>query len=291
MTARIIDGKAISARIRERVREGVTAFKKAHGKNIGLAVVLVGDNPASALYVKKKAEACEQTGIRSYSYRLPADAGERALLDLISALNADANVHGILIQLPLPKGIDTARVLSAVDSRKDVDGFHPLNAGLLQLGRPGHRSCTPLGCMELLKSAGIDLEGKRAAVVGRSAIVGKPVSLMLLEANATVTMCHSRTADLRAELSRADIIIAAAGQPKLITADMVKPGAVVIDVGINRVDGKLCGDVDFEGVSAVASYITPVPGGVGPMTIAMLLCNTLDAARALVSGQMGGRAL
>lgn len=278
MTAQRIDGLALSAQIRADVAQRAAACSK-RGHTPGLAVVLVGDNPASQVYVRNKVRACQQAGIRSVLEHYPADFSEAALLERIAALNAAPDIHGILVQLPLPRHIDAQKVIEAIAPEKDVDGFHVASAGALLVGRPGFKPCTPYGCMKMLESIGMtDLRGKHAVVVGRSNIVGKPMALMLLAANATVTIAHSGTADLGAVCRQGDVLVAAVGREKLITADMVKPGAVVIDVGMNRnAEGKLCGDVDFEAVSQVAGWITPVPGGVGPMTIAMLLVNTLEA--------------
>ena len=279
MTAQLIDGKALAAQIRAEVA-GRTAALKARGIQPHLAIILVGDNPASQVYVKSKAADSEQTGLKATLERYPASLPESALLERIAALNADAGVHGILVQLPLPAHLNASRVIEAIAPEKDVDGFHIASAGALMTGQPGFRPCTPYGCMKMLQSIGMnDLRGKNAVVIGRSNIVGKPMALMLLAANATVTVCHSGTASLAAFTRQADVIVAAAGQRKVLTAGMVKPGAVVIDVGMNRDEnGKLCGDVDFEGVRQVAGWITPVPGGVGPMTRAMLLVNTIEAA-------------
>ncbi len=279
MTAQLIDGNALAAQIRAEVA-GRTAALKARGIQPHLAIILVGDNPASQVYVKSKAADSEQTGLKATLERYPASLPESALLERIAALNADAGVHGILVQLPLPAHLNASRVIEAIAPEKDVDGFHIASAGALMTGQPGFRPCTPYGCMKMLQSIGMnDLRGKNAVVIGRSNIVGKPMALMLLAANATVTVCHSGTASLAAFTRQADVIVAAAGQRKVLTAGMVKPGAVVIDVGMNRDEnGKLCGDVDFEGVRQVASWITPVPGGVGPMTRAMLLVNTIEAA-------------
>ncbi|MFC2590215.1 MAG: bifunctional 5,10-methylenetetrahydrofolate dehydrogenase/5,10-methenyltetrahydrofolate cyclohydrolase [Ottowia sp.] len=279
MTAQLIDGNALAAQIRAEVA-GRTAALKARGIQPHLAIILVGDNPASQVYVKSKAADSEQTGLKATLERYPASLPESALLERIAALNADTGVHGILVQLPLPAHLNASRVIEAIAPEKDVDGFHIASAGALMTGQPGFRPCTPYGCMKMLQSIGMnDLRGKNAVVIGRSNIVGKPMALMLLAANATVSVCHSGTASLAAFTRQADVIVAAAGQRKVLTADMVKPGAVVIDVGMNRDEnGKLCGDVDFEGVRQVASWITPVPGGVGPMTRAMLLVNTIEAA-------------
>ena len=279
MTAQLIDGNALAAQIRAEVA-GRTAALKARGIQPHLAIILVGDNPASQVYVKSKAADSEQTGLKATLERYPASLPESALLERIAALNADAGVHGILVQLPLPAHLNASRVIEAIAPEKDVDGFHIASAGALMTGQPGFRPCTPYGCMKMLQSIGMnDLRGKNAVVIGRSNIVGKPMALMLLAANATVTVCHSGTASLAAFTRQADVIVAAAGQSTVLTSDMVKPGAVVIDVGMNRDEnGKLCGDVDFEGVRQVAGWITPVPGGVGPMTRAMLLVNTIEAA-------------
>ncbi|MDP4622157.1 MAG: bifunctional methylenetetrahydrofolate dehydrogenase/methenyltetrahydrofolate cyclohydrolase FolD [Hydrogenophaga sp.] len=282
MTAQLIDGKALSQHLRNDVRLGVTALK-AQNITPGLAVVLVGDNPASEVYVRNKVKACEDTGMHSVLERHGADMSQAALLARIEALNQDPTIHGILVQLPLPAHIDAQRVIEAISPAKDVDGFHVASAGALMTGMPGFWPCTPFGCMKMLESIGYSLKGKHAVVIGRSNIVGKPMALMLLQANATVTICHSGTQNLKALTLQADVIVAAVGKRNVLTADMVKPGAVVLDVGMNRNDaGKLCGDVDFEGVREVASHITPVPGGVGPMTITMLMMNTLLAAQGRV---------
>ncbi|MFA7436768.1 bifunctional methylenetetrahydrofolate dehydrogenase/methenyltetrahydrofolate cyclohydrolase FolD [Castellaniella sp.] len=283
MTARLIDGKALAAQVRAQVAERVQALK-AHGITPGLAVVLVGDDPASQVYVRNKAAACEAAGMLSRTVTLAADTPEGELLDLLEALNTDASIHGILVQLPLPGHIDTGRVIAGIDATKDVDGFHVANAGLLLTGRPRFLPCTPYGIMKMLESEGVPLWGTEAVVVGASNIVGKPMALLLLAAGATVTICNSKTRDLAAQTRRADVLIVATGRPGMITGDMLKPGAVVIDVGINRLeDGRLAGDVDFETAVPVASAITPVPGGVGPMTIAMLLVNTVEAAERQLS--------
>lgn len=274
---KIIDGKAISAKIRQELKQEREAFTARTGVLPGLAVILVGSDPASKIYVGNKIKACEEVGIRSFSYELPNETQEKDVLSLIETLNKDYSVHGILVQLPLPKQICEKTVLDAIDDAKDVDGFSAKNLGLLVQGKPHTISCTPYGVMELLKCEGIDVCGKNAVVVGRSNIVGKPMAALLLNANATVTVCHSKTQNLASITSKADILIAAIGKAKFITADMVKDGAVVVDVGVNRVDGKVCGDVDFENVAPKTSYITPVPGGVGPMTITMLMRNTLNA--------------
>ncbi|MDO9277819.1 MAG: bifunctional methylenetetrahydrofolate dehydrogenase/methenyltetrahydrofolate cyclohydrolase FolD [Polaromonas sp.] len=282
MTAQLIDGNAISAQLRADVARRA-AVLRAKGVIPGLAVILVGDSPASQVYVRNKVKGCNDNGLHSVLEQYPADLSEAALLARVEALNQDPAIHGILVQLPLPKHIDAQKVIEAISPAKDVDGFHVASAGALMVGQPGFWPCTPYGCMKMLESLnggkGYDLRGKHAVVIGRSNIVGKPMALMLLQQNATVTICHSATANLKAMTLQADVIVAAVGKRNVLTADMVKPGAVVIDVGMNRNDeGKLCGDVDFAGVKEVASYITPVPGGVGPMTITMLLVNTLEAA-------------
>ncbi len=277
MSANLIDGKAISASLREKIASDAAEFEKKNGRKIGLAVVLVGENPASKVYVRNKILACEQTGIASYEYYLPATSSTEEVIEVVRALNADDKVDGLLVQLPLPEGIDEKRVLREVSPAKDVDGFHAVNAGNLMLGNPCLSACTPTGIMELIKSTGVDVSGKNAVVVGRSNIVGKPVALMLLAANATVTICHSRTQNLAEFTRAADILVVAIGKKEFVTGDMIKKGAIVIDVGMNRAD-KLYGDVHFESASKVAGYITPVPGGVGPMTITMLLQNTVKAA-------------
>ncbi|MBP7439265.1 MAG: bifunctional methylenetetrahydrofolate dehydrogenase/methenyltetrahydrofolate cyclohydrolase FolD [Acidovorax sp.] len=282
MTAQLIDGNALSRQLRTEVAQRAAALK-ARGTTPGLAVVLVGDNPASQVYVRNKVKACEDSGLHSVLEKYEAGMTEAALLARVQALNNDPAIHGILVQLPLPKHIDAQKVIEAISPAKDVDGFHIASAGALMTGMPGFWPCTPYGCMKMLESLndgkGYNLRGKHAVVIGRSNIVGKPMALMLLQKDATVTVCHSRTADLKAQTLQADVIVAAVGKRNVLTADMVKPGAVVIDVGMNRNDeGKLCGDVDFEGVKNVAGWITPVPGGVGPMTITMLLVNTLEAA-------------
>ena len=278
MTARLIDGKAISAEWRQEAALRVARLLD-QGIVPGLAVVLVGDDAASQVYVRNKARACESIGMHSEVHLLPADTPEAKVLALVQRLNGDARIHGILVQLPLPRAIDTRAVIEAIAPHKDVDGFDLHNVGALVVGEPAFRPCTPWGVMKLLEHEGITVEGREAVVIGRSAIVGKPMALMLLAAGATVTICHSKTRDLDSVARRADILVAAVGRAGLVTADMVKPGAVVIDVGVNRTAaGTLVGDVDFEGVRAVASAITPVPGGVGPMTIAMLLVQTVHAA-------------
>jgi methylenetetrahydrofolate dehydrogenase (NADP+) / methenyltetrahydrofolate cyclohydrolase len=280
MTAAIIDGAAVSSRVRDEVATGVADLVARGGPVPGLATVLVGSDPASQVYVRNKNLATEKAGMRSFHHELTATTPQAELDELIAGLNDDPAVHGILIQSPLPTGLDEQRAFALVSPHKDVDGFHPWNVGQLALGRPGLRSCTPAGVMELLRDRGVELVGADAVVIGRSNIVGKPLSMMLLAAHCTVTVMHSRTRDLPAKARRADILVAAIGRPRFVTADMVKPGAVVIDVGINRTDDGLVGDVDFGPVSEIASAITPVPGGVGPMTIAMLLHNTLEAASA-----------
>ena len=283
MTAQLIDGNALSRQLRADVTARVTALK-ARGITPGLAVILVGENAASQVYVRNKVKACEDTGMHSVLERWPATMNEAELLARVDALNADTTIHGILVQLPLPAHIDAQKVIEAISPAKDVDGFHIASAGALMTGMPGFWPCTPYGCMKMLESIGYELKGKHAVVIGRSNIVGKPMALMLLQQNATVTICHSGTKDLKAMTLQADVIVAAVGKRNVLTADMVKPGAVVLDVGMNRNDeGKLCGDVDFEGVKAVASYITPVPGGVGPMTITMLMVNTLASAERLLA--------
>jgi methylenetetrahydrofolate dehydrogenase (NADP+)/methenyltetrahydrofolate cyclohydrolase len=281
MTAQKINGNALSQKLRIQITERA-AVLRTKGITPGLAVVLVGDNPASQVYVRNKVKACQDCGLHSLLEKYPEDMPEKVLLDRIETLNQDPSIHGILVQLPLPKHIDAQRVIEAIAPHKDVDGFHIASAGALMTGMPGFWPCTPYGCMKMLDSIGYDLKGKHAVVIGRSNIVGKPMALMLLQKNATVTICHSATPNLKAMTLQADVIVAAVGKRNVLTADMVKPGAVVIDVGMNRNDeGKLCGDVDFEGVEKVAGYITPVPGGVGPMTITMLLVNTLEAAERL----------
>ncbi len=280
--ATIIDGNALSAQLRADVMRRAQALK-ARGITPGLAVVLVGENPASQVYVRNKVKACADAGLHSVLERYEADMTEAALLARIDALNQDPSIHGILVQLPVPKHIDANKVIEAIAPEKDVDGFHIASAGALMVGQPGFLPCTPYGCMKMLESINYDLRGKHAVVIGRSNIVGKPMAMLLLQKNATVTICHSGTKDLKAMTLQADVIVAAVGKTNVLTADMVKPGAVVIDVGMNRNDqGKLCGDVDYEGVRAVAGAITPVPGGVGPMTITMLLVNTLESAERLL---------
>lgn len=283
MTARLIDGKQLAARLRDQLAVSVAEFVNSGGAQPHLAAILVGDDPASAVYVRNKQRACEKSGIKSTLHRLGGETTQQELLDLISSLNTDPDVHGILVQLPLPEQIHETTVLDAVTPLKDVDCFHPENVGLMVQGRPRYLPCTPAGCQRLIEEAGIETSGAHAVVVGRSEIVGKPMAMMLVQkgkvANATVTITHSRTKDLAEITRQADILIAAIGRPEMITADMIKPGACVIDVGINRVGDRLVGDVDFEPALEVAGAITPVPGGVGPMTIAMLLENTLTAAK------------
>jgi methylenetetrahydrofolate dehydrogenase (NADP+)/methenyltetrahydrofolate cyclohydrolase len=283
MTARIIDGKAFAATLRGRVGARVAALSARHGLVPGLAVVLVGEDPASSVYVRNKGEATKAAGMASFDHRLPADTSQADLLALVDRLNRDPAVHGILVQLPLPAHVDAGAVIDAIDPDKDVDGFHVINAGRLAIGRPGLVPCTPLGCRMLLEDALGPLRGLNAVVLGRSTIVGRPMAQLLLQADCTVTICHSRTADLAAECRRADVLVAAIGRPAFVPGDWIRPGATVIDVGINRVvgpdgKGRLVGDVDFDAAVAVAGAITPVPGGVGPMTIACLLANTVEAA-------------
>ena len=277
-TAKIIDGNALSAQLRTDVAHRVTALK-AKGITPGLAVIMVGENAASQVYVRNKVKSCTEAGMHSVLERYDASMSEADLLARVDALNHDASIHGILVQLPLPAHIDANKVIEFISPAKDVDGFHIASAGALMVGQPGFWPCTPYGCMKMLESIGYDLRGKHAVVIGRSNIVGKPMAMMLLQKSATITICHSATKDLKAMTLQADVIVAAVGKCNVLTADMVKPGAVVLDVGMNRnAEGKLCGDVDYEGVSQVAGYITPVPGGVGPMTITMLLVNTLESA-------------
>ena len=283
MTARIIDGKALSAKIRENLAERAQALKVSRGGTACLAVILVGEDPASEVYVRNKVAACEKTGIRSIKQAYPADVEPLTVLAKIAELNADPSVHGILVQLPLPKHFDTEAVLEAISPEKDVDGFHAGNVGALMQGNPRFIPCTPYGVMKMLESEGVKIAGAEAVVVGRSNIVGKPMAILLLAQNATVTVCHSHSKDLAFHTKRADILVAAVGKERIITGDMIKPGATVIDVGMNRFSsgpnaGKLCGDVDFETAKEVAGLITPVPGGVGPMTITMLLTNTMESA-------------
>ena len=279
MILELIDGKKISAEIKDELKAEVEELKK-QGKEACLAVVLVGDDPASAVYVKNKKKACEYIGVKSLSYELPASTSETELLELIDRLNKDDSVNGILVQLPLPSQIDENKVIRAIAPEKDVDGFHPQNVGALLIGEKGYVSCTPAGVIQLLKRSGVSIEGKECVVIGRSNIVGKPMGVLLLRENGTVTIAHSRTKDLKEICKRADILVAAVGKPKMITEEYIKEGAVVIDVGIHRMDnGKLCGDVDFDRVKDHVSKITPVPGGVGPMTIAMLMNNVVEAVR------------
>lgn len=278
--AHIIDGKRIAAEIRETLRQDVQWLREQHGWVPGLAVVIVGNDPASKVYVRMKRQACEAAGIASFHYELPGDIQERDLLNLIHRLNADPGVHGILTQLPLPSHISERAILEAISPFKDVDGFHPYNVGMLSIGEPLFAPCTPFGVMELLRVEGIDLKSKHVVVVGRSNIVGKPMAMLMLAAHATVTVCHSRSQDLPGLVRSADVVVAAVGRPRMIQGDWIKEGAVVVDVGTNRLsDGSLCGDVDFVTAAERASYITPSPGGVGPMTIAMLLKNTVKSAR------------
>ena len=278
VSAQKIDGIALSAQLRSDLSARVTALK-AKGVAPGLAVILVGDDPASAVYVRNKVKACADTGVHSVFEKYEASLSEAELLTRIASLNTDPTIHGVLVQMPLPKHINPHKVIEAISTAKDVDGYATLSAGELMTGQSGFRPCTPYGCMKLIETTGIDLRGKHAVVIGRSNTVGKPMALLLLQANATVTVCHSGTPDIGHHTRQADVVVAAVGKRNVLTADMVKPGAIVIDVGMNRDDeGKLCGDVDYAGVKAVASFITPVPGGVGPMTITMLLVNTLEAA-------------
>ena len=277
MAAQIINGKEIAAQIRSELKERVDRLA-SKGRRPGLAVVLVGDNPASAVYVRMKKKACQEIGIYSEEHRLPSTISQGELLALVDLLNADPKIHGILVQLPLPKGLDEEEVINRIDPRKDVDGFHPVNVGKLSIGLPAFVPCTPAGVLELVKRTGTTIAGKKVVVLGRSNIVGKPAAMLFLRENATVTICHSRTVNVKDECAQGDILVVAVGQPQLVKGDWVKPGAVVIDVGINRVDGQIVGDVDFSEVKEVAGAITPVPGGVGPMTIAMLMKNTVDVA-------------
>lgn len=281
MAAQLLDGKTMSNELREKLALRVEDLK-ARGVTPGLAVILVGEDPASQIYVKNKGLGCAQVGMHSVTIRLPETTTQQELETQIDQLNGDAAIHGILVQLPLPAGLDEAAALARIAPEKDVDGFHVVNAGKLFTGQKGVVACTPKGAMKMIRRTGIDLSGKEAVVVGRSNIVGKPMAMLLLQQNATVTMCHSRTQHLAEHTRRADVLVAAVGKPRFITADMVKPGAIVIDVGINRVDGKVVGDVDFDAVKEVASWITPVPGGVGRMTITMLLENTIEAAERTV---------
>lgn len=278
MSATRIDGKLLAARLRGEIKIDAEKFKRDYGRKIGLAVILAGENPASKVYVRNKIKACEETGIKSMEYYLPDSVSTDELVELVKTLNADESVDGLLVQLPLPVGVDEKAVLGAVTPEKDVDGFHAVNAGNLLLGNPCLAACTPSGIMELIKSTGTTISGKHAVVVGRSNIVGKPIALMLLGENATVTICHSRTQNLASYTREADILVVAIGKKEFITGDMIKQGSIVIDVGMNREDGKLYGDVEYASASEKAAYITPVPGGVGPMTITMLLKNTVKAA-------------
>ena len=284
MSARLIDGNALARQIRAEVAERAAALT-ARGVRPGLAVILVGENPASQVYVRHKVKDCEESGLHSVLLRLDAGIDEAELLARIAALNADPAIHGILVQLPLPAQIDADKVIAAISPAKDVDGFHVASAGALMIGRPGFKACTPYGCMKMLDAIGCDPRGKHAVVIGRSNIVGKPMAMLLLQANATVTICHSATPDLAHHTRDADIVVAAVGKIGMLSGAMIKPGAVVIDVGMNRgADGKLCGDADFASVSQVAGFLTPVPGGVGPMTRAMLLVNTMEAAERALQG-------
>lgn len=286
----ILDGKAAAREVREGVRAEVERLVSRHGLRPGLATVLVGDDPASKLYVGSKQKACAEVGIESFGTHLPAGTTEEELLAVVKRLNEDPRVHGILVQLPLPPGLSEKRILYALSPDKDVDGLHPVNQGRLLAGEPGLRPCTPLGVMDLLDRTGVPLRGKRAVVVGRSLLVGKPVALLLLERHATVTICHSRTADLAAEVGRAEILVAAVGRAEMIRGEWIQPGAIVVDVGINRTPGGIRGDVEFATARERASFITPVPGGVGPMTVAMLLRNTVQAARRAAGIEEAGAA-
>ena len=284
--ATIIDGKLVTAKIREEIKNESAAFEKETGVKPGLAVIIVGDDPASQVYVRNKGKACEEVGFYSEIHRLPAETTEEELLSLVHSLNENEKIHGILVQSPLPGHLDEALIVNNIRYEKDVDAFHPVNVGKIMIGDYNFLPCTPAGVMELLKAYDIDVCGKEVAVVGRSNIVGKPQAMLMLHANATVTICHSRTKNLKEVLNRADVVVMAIGKAKFLTADMIKEGAVVIDVGMNRDEnGKLCGDVDFEECEKKASYITPVPGGVGPMTITMLMKNTLTAARTQTSSE------
>lgn len=278
MKAELISGKTMSEDIRKEIAERVEKLRAERGVTPGLAVILVGNDPASEIYVNNKGKGCAEVGMVSETIKMPAETSQEALIAKIRELNADERIHGILVQLPLPRHLDENAVLAEIAPEKDVDGFHLLNVGRLMTGEEGVVACTPKGALKMIKSTGIDLNGKEAVVIGRSNIVGKPMAMLLLRENCTVTMCHSRTKDLAAHTRNADVLVVAIGKARFVTADMVKPGAVVIDVGINRVDGKVVGDVDFDSVSEVAGWITPVPGGVGKMTITMLLENTLEAA-------------
>jgi methylenetetrahydrofolate dehydrogenase (NADP+)/methenyltetrahydrofolate cyclohydrolase len=286
MTAQLIDGTALSKKLRAQVAERAAALT-AKGHQPGLAVILVGEDPASQVYVRNKVKACQEHGLHSVFEKYDATLSEADLLARIDALNRDPAIHGILVQMPLPKHINPHRVIESISTAKDVDGYSTLSAGELMTGLPGFRPCTPYGCMKLIETTGVDLRGKHAVVIGRSNTVGKPMALLLLQANATVTVCHSATRDIAHHTRQADVIVAAVGRRNTVTADMVKPGAIVIDVGMNRNDeGKLCGDVDFAGVSQVADHITPVPGGVGPMTITMLLVNTIESAERVAAARV-----
>lgn len=283
--SQIIDGKAVAAAIRTAVRDEVAAFRREHGAVPGLATVLVGADPASASYVRGKRKACGEVGLYSEGHELGQETTQAALLECVQALNRRREIHGILVQLPLPAHIDPAAIIDAVDPDKDVDGLHPISQARLVMGRDGLRPCTPLGVMHLIDSCGVELKGARAVVAGRSNLVGKPVAFMLLERHATLTICHSRTRDLAAEIGRAEVLVAAIGRPEMIRGDWIRPGSIVIDVGINRTaDGRLIGDVEFAAARERAAFITPVPGGVGPMTVAMLMRNTLAAARRQLAG-------
>lgn len=284
MAAQLIDGKILSQQVEDELKTRVDALR-SRGHQPGLCVILVGDDPASHLYVGNKEKACARLGLYSRTVRLPADTTQEALEAEVRLANADPAIHGLLVQLPLPKHLDGARALSLISPEKDADGIHDVNAGRLMRGEPGAIACTPKGALYMLHSTGVPLAGKNAVVIGRSNIVGKPMAMLLLHENATVTLCHSRTVDLAEHTRRANVLVVAIGKPKFVTADMVREGAIVIDVGMNRVDGKFCGDVDFEPVREKASYITPVPGGVGKMTIAMLMSNTIEAAERAFSAQ------
>lgn len=277
--AKIIDGKLVASVCRQNIKEEIAEYKAKTGKEIGLAVVLVGDDPASAIYVRNKIKACEEVGVKSYAYKYDADMSEEDLVALVEKLNNDDNIQGILVQLPLPKHINEERIVALVSDEKDVDGFSEVSIGRLIQGKPCFRSCTPAGVMKLLEYYNIDVSGKHAVVIGRSNNVGKPMAMMLLEKNATVTICHSRTKNIAEITKQADILVSAVGRAHFVTADMVKEGAVVVDIGMNKLDGKTVGDVDFAAVEPKASYITPVPGGVGPMTITMLMANTLQVVK------------
>ena len=278
--AQIIDGKKVSAQVKEQVREEAAQLKASAGLQVGLAVVIVGNNPASRVYVNNKKKACEAVGFQSFEYALEEDTTQEELLELVEVLNENPQINGILVQLPLPKQIDEKAIIDVISPEKDVDAFHPSNVGRIMIGSYAFLPCTPAGVMELIASTGVSVSGKNCVVIGRSNIVGKPMAMLLLHQNGTVTICHSRTQNLKEICAKADILVAAVGKANFVTADMVKEGAVVIDVGMNRLeDGKLCGDVDFAAVEPKAGYITPVPGGVGPMTIAMLMRNTLTAAK------------